>query len=333
MLTIKISTFLIPNKELPALNRAVNRKIVTLTGGVGGTKLIHGLAATVAPEDLCCIVNVGDDDVFHGLNISPDLDTVMYTLAGLSDSEKGWGLMGETFNALDSLGVLGEDTWFNIGDKDIATHLVRTRLLNEGLSLTEVTRYLCSRLGVEVDIMPVSNDMVATVLNNEHESLSMQEYFVRDRNSPNITSIEYQEKGAKLSQESRQAIERADLVIICPSNPLLSIAPMLAVRELRDVLIRNKDKTLCVSPLIGKKSITGPAGKLMTQLGMESDVLGLGRFYQNICSTIVIDNSDADTESGLVELGFSVIMLPIIMSNDEQKKALAESILLGTLHE
>lgn len=181
--------------------------------------------------------------------------------------------------------------------------------------------------------MPVSNDMVATVLNNEHESLSMQEYFVRDRNSPNITSIEYQEKGAKLSQESRQAIERADLVIICPSNPLLSIAPMLAVRELRDVLIRHKDKTLCVSPLIGKKSITGPAGKLMTQLGMESDVLGLGRFYQNICSTIVIDNSDADTESGLVDLGFSVIMLPIIMSNDEQKKALAESILLGTLHE
>lgn len=300
---------------------------MALAGGVGGAKLIQGLADISPPEELTCIINIGDDDKFHGLYVCPDLDTVMYTLAGMSDPSKGWGIKNETYNALRALGILGQDNWFNLGDQDIATHLVRTKMLSEKFTLTQVSNHLSAKLGVQSQVIPISDGSLSTVLHVNGQSLTMQEYFVKYRTSPVVTGIEYVNQKAKISGNAETAIKECESIIICPSNPLLSIAPILAVKEVRELLRANSDKTVCVSPLIGEDSVSGPAGKLMKELGMEVSVIGLAEFYKDICKMIIIDESDSQHEPTLVELGFSVKMLPIMMENSEQKKQLAQSVL------
>tara|TARA_A100001037_G_scaffold306832_1_gene356574 strand:- start:10230 stop:11165 length:936 start_codon:yes stop_codon:yes gene_type:complete len=302
-------------------------KIVALAGGVGGAKLIQGLSSVSEPESLTCIVNTGDDDIFHGLHVCPDLDTVMYTLAGLSDTEKGWGLKDESYTVLSSLAALNQDTWFNLGDKDIATHLVRTNLLSTGQSLTEVTHEICRRFGVKNKVIPISNAKISTKLISNVGELSMQEYFVKHRWIPPISKIVYSHDKAQITDEAKQSLIDADLIIICPSNPLLSIGPMLSVDAAKDLIRNYSYKTICVSPLIGNGSVSGPAGKLMNELGMEASVVGLGKYYQNFCSWMIIDSSDRMFEPALVQMGFSVKMLPIIMNNDHEKISLASAVL------
>ena len=302
-------------------------KIVALAGGVGGAKLIQGLSSVSEPESLTCIVNTGDDDIFHGLHVCPDLDTVMYTLAGLSDTEKGWGLKDESYTVLSSLAALNQDTWFNLGDKDIATHLVRTNLLSTGQSLTEVTHEICRRFGVKNKVIPISNAKISTKLISNVGELSMQEYFVKHRWIPPISKIVYSHDKAQITDEAKQSLIDADLIIICPSNPLLSIGPMLSVDAAKDLIRNYSYKTICVSPLIGNGSGSGPAGKLMNELGMEASVVGLGKYYQNFCSWMIIDSSDRMFEPALVQMGFSVKMLPIIMNNDHEKISLASAVL------
>tara|TARA_Y100000817_G_scaffold69157_2_gene52614 strand:- start:769 stop:1719 length:951 start_codon:yes stop_codon:yes gene_type:complete len=313
--------------------RFKNKSIVALAGGVGGAKMILGLASVLDPADLTCVVNVGDDEVFHGLNVSPDLDTVMYTLGGSIDTSKGWGLANESYQTLNSLNVLGEETWFNLGDKDLATHLVRTRMLREGHKLTQVTQHLCSRLGVKVRVLPVSDDKISTILHGPEGVLSMQEYFVKHRCEPAISDVEYVQDNAVITPEVVQSISAADAIIICPSNPVLSIGPMLAIKQMSELLSQNRSKTVVVSPLIGSESVSGPAGYLMNQLGMESNVLGLARFYQGLCTGVVIDESDGLHEMSLVKLGLSVMMLPIMMRTKSDKQVLAQSVLEAIFNE
>ncbi|PKB82402.1 MAG: 2-phospho-L-lactate transferase [SAR202 cluster bacterium Io17-Chloro-G9] len=309
-------------------SRVIDGGVVALAGGVGGAKLALGLARILPADRLVIVVNTGDDESFHGLHVSPDLDTVMYTLAGLSDREKGWGLAGETFNALEMLGRYGSDTWFNLGDRDLATHIRRNQLLQQGATLSEATADLCHHLGIAHRIVPMSDEPVRTMLDTDVGELPMQQYFVQRLTEPRVSAVRYAGAEAALpSPEFQAALERSKLLVFCPSNPFLSLDPIMAIPGVRESLKSFTGRRVAVSPIIGGAALRGPAAKIMSELGHEVSSVGVARRFTDICDTFFIDDQDSDLSPAIAELGLKPVVAPIIMDSEADKVGLAQRVL------
>ena len=303
-------------------------KVIALAGGVGGSKLVVGLSKVLPPEDLCIVVNTADDDILHGLYISPDIDMVTYSLAGLVNKSRGWGLEGDTFEALTVLSNLGADAWFNLGDKDIGLHIWRTKSLNAGMTLSEVTTEIALKLGVLHQIIPMSDTLIQTKVHTDMGDLSFQEYFVRNKCEPSIQRISF--SGVEEAHPPEKLLsfaDKADAIIFCPSNPIVSIGPILAVQPIRKIIENFEGPRIAVSPIVGGSAVRGPASKMMQDLGFESSNVGLGKLYQNICDTLIIDDIDVGEINEIEALGISAIPMPIIMNSEDEKVLLAEKIL------
>ncbi len=303
--------------------------IIALTGGVGGAKFITGLAAIVAPEELTIVVNTGDDFNHWGLPISPDLDSVMYKLAGINNKETGWGMANETWHTLQAMQKLGAEDWFQIGDQDLATHIERHRLLQTGHTLSETTRLLCQRLHVKHSLIPMSDDAVATRLHTSSESLAFQDYFVKHQSRPIVQAISYE--GASLARPNFQFMSALlspalQGIVISPSNPLLSIAPILALPGITEVIKARRVPVIAISPLIQGKAFKGPTAKLMTELGMESSVVGIGKFYQPMVTHVMIDSTDAHHCSALEMLGMRGVLANITLTSTADAISLAQHV-------
>ena len=303
-------------------------EVLALAGGVGGAKLALGLARLLSPSKLAIVVNTGDDECFYGLHVSPDLDTVMYTLAGLSNPDTGWGLAGDTFSALEMLGRYGVDTWFNLGDRDLATHIHRTHLLRQGATLSEVTAKLSTGVGVDHCIAPMSDQPVRTLLTTQAGDLAMQDYFVRQRSEPRVTGVKY--AGAETASPSPtllSAMEQAKLLVLCPSNPYLSVGPILAIPGVREGLESFKGLRVAVSPIVGGSALRGPAAKMMGELGDDVSSLGVARQYKGIMDAFLIDHQDASLATDIEAMGITAVPASIIMETEDDKVALADQIL------
>lgn len=299
-----------------------------LTGGTGGAKLVLGFHEETAPEDLVIVCNTADDSVVHGLHVSPDVDTIVYTLAGLIDPAKGWGVRDDTFTVLDQLQRLGNETWFRLGDRDIATHLTRTRLLSEGQPLSQVTAALCRALGVRTRVLPMTDQRVETRLATPDGEISFQEYFVKARWQPEVLSLCYQ--GIEESRPAPgmlKAIGDAASVVVCPSNPATSIGPILAVPGVRQALRDTPARVVAVSPMVQGRSFSGPAHKLMATLGVEASVTGLAEVYRDFVDVLVIDMEDRHLRPAVERLGVEVRTTSIRMDTLEDKKRLAGELL------
>ena len=305
----------------------MDRAVLALAGGVGGSKLALGLANIIGKDDLRIVVNTGDDDVFHGLHVSPDLDTVMYTLAGLSDVETGWGLANESFRTLDMLKRYESETWFNLGDQDFATHIRRTQLLNEGKSLSQVTIELSRSLGVEHQIIPMSDEKITTMLSTSTGNLRMQEYFVKHQCEPIVQNVEYVGGlEAKPAKGFDDASNTAAITILCPSNPFLSLGPILSIPTVKKRIAKLQNR-VAVSPIIGGESVRGPASKLLIELGYESSAAEVAYQYKGICDIFIIAEQDAHLAPQISEMGIKPLVGPILMKTLEDKINLAEFIM------
>ncbi|MEE2885159.1 MAG: 2-phospho-L-lactate transferase [Chloroflexota bacterium] len=304
------------------------KQIVTLLGGVGGAKLALGLSKLLDPNQLVLVVNTGDDQEFYGLHVSPDLDTVMYTLAGISNQDTGWGIEGETFYSLHQMKEYGQDNWFNLGDKDLATHITRTHLLRDGDKLSKITLILSRALGVRNHIIPMTDGYVRTVLSTDIGLLNFQEYFVKFRCVPKIQDIRFDVRdNAQPSKKISGFLNTANVLIIAPSNPYLSIDPILAVPGFREMVQSFKGPRIAVSPIIGGEALRGPAAKLMIELGIEPSCVSVARKYQGICDIFVIDKIDESKRSEIESLGFQVKVMNTVMVSEEDKIKLGQGLL------
>ena len=300
---------------------------LALAGGVGGAKLALGLSRILPPSDLTIVVNTADDEEFHGLHVSPDVDTVMYTLAGLSNPETGWGITGETFHALERLNAYSADTWFNLGDKDLATHIRRTHLLNQGYSLSEVTESLRTALGVTHPIVPMSDQSVRTMLTTDIGELPMQTWFVKHRCEPAVSEIRFDgAEQAKPAPAFERALIESDVLVFCPSNPFVSVAPILAVPGVWDAIRNFNGVRLAVSPIVGGQAIKGPAAKMMGEMGIESSCVGVAKQYRDLCDIFILDDVDADRAADIEALGMQAAVTNTMMITDDNKVRLAEYI-------
>ena len=308
---------------------------MTFAGGVGGAKLALGLARVLTPEQLTIAVNTGDDFEHLGLRISPDLDTVLYTLAGLANPETGWGLAGETWNFLDAVARLGGETWFRLGDRDLATHVERTRRLAAGDSLSAILRHFCERLGVRAEVIPMTDDPVYTVVHTADGALPFQEYFVRCRCEPPVRDFEF--VGIATARPLPRLMERlahADALIYCPSNPYVSIAPIVNLPGLRQLIDARRAAgmpVIAVSPIVGGSALKGPAAKMMTELGLESTVTALAEHYAGTIDGLVIDRVDADSARRIESFGMQVFVTDTIMRTGADKVRLAQETLSFSL--
>jgi LPPG:FO 2-phospho-L-lactate transferase len=302
--------------------------LVVLTGGTGGAKLIKGLSHEVDATELTVICNTADDFVLHGLNVSPDLDTVMYTLAGMSDSAKGWGIQDDTFGVLAQLEKLGAEAWFKLGDRDIATHIIRTHLLRAGLRLSDVTDRLRTHLGVKTRILPMSDDDIETRIETSEADISFQEYFVKQRWQPEVKKVFY--AGVEKSRAAPgvlAAICDAAKIVICPSNPVTSIGPILAIPGVRNALTETKAPVVGVSPMIGESAISGPAHKLMAAQGMNPSAFGVAKSYADLLDWFVIDPKDERLRDKIEALGIKVVATSVVMKTLDDKRRLAREVL------
>ena len=305
-----------------------NSKVLALAGGVGGAKLALGLRDILDEESLAIVVNTGDDEEFFGLHVSPDLDTVMYTLGGIANPDTGWGISGETFRSLNRLRQYGVDTWFNLGDLDMATHIRRTQLLGQGNTLSEVTNSLCSSLGIAHSIFPMTDDTLKTIVITEISEMSFQEYFVKNRCDPRVVSLRFDSPSeCSPSPGFVTALNESDLLVFCPSNPFLSVDPILAVPGVRKKIENFRGARIAVSPIVGGEAIKGPAGKILRELGHEVSCVGVAKRYIDLCDVFIIDNVDADLASTIEKLGMRVVVTNTIMNNDQEKRTLAQEIL------
>jgi LPPG:FO 2-phospho-L-lactate transferase len=303
----------------------VDALIVLLSGGVGGAKLAEGLAALTGR--LVIIGNTGDDLEWYGLRVCPDLDIVMYTLAGLVDRERGWGLTGDTFHALEMLGRYGEPGWFRLGDRDLATALLRTRWLEAGIPLTDVTGRLCRALGIEARLLPMCNDPVRTVIVTSDGELPFQEYFVARAARDEVHGIRLAGvETARLSGEVSHALDTADLIVFAPSNPFVSLGPILSVLGMRDAIRRSRAPKIGVSPLIQGRAVKGPAEAMMRSLGHRPDAVGVAIMYQDLLDMFVIDTLDAGLAPEIQALGLDVEVRETLMTDAHAKRALAAEI-------
>lgn len=303
--------------------------IVALAGGVGGAKLADGLYRIVAPDELALIVNTGDDFDLYGLRISPDADTVLYTLAGVANPETGWGIADDTFATLEMLRRYGEDTWFLLGDRDFATHIQRTRWLREGQPPTQVAERLTTALGVRARLLPMSDATVATRVRTPDGELAFQDYFVRRHHSDEVLGIRFAGiETARPSDAVREAIAQAEAIIFCPSNPIVSIGPILAVPGLRDQLHTARVPRVAISPIVGGQALRGPADRMLAGLGDEVSALGVARIYADVLDGMVIDNTDAAlAERITAELHLAVHVTDTIMRNETDRQRLASETL------
>ena len=303
------------------------RPVLAIAGGVGGAKLALGLSRVLDKSELSIIVNTADDETFHGLHVSPDLDTVMYTLAGLSNIEQGWGLEGETFRFLESLERLGGDVWFRIGDSDLATHIRRKELLQNGYTLTEATKYLCKKLNIDTNIIPMSNDQIKTVAVTEEGELPFQDYFVRRRCEPKISAIRFEgSETATPSPDFELALKNSGSIVLCPSNPLVSIGPVLAIPGVREKVRNFKGPRIAISPIVGGKAIKGPAAKMMTELGEEPSCVSVAQGYIGLIDALLIDHMDDQQSKKITDLGIKPIVTNTIMETSEDKVRLANEV-------
>mgnify|MGYP000349374502 FL=1 len=303
--------------------------IVALAGGVGGSKLVEGLARVVSPpEDLAVIVNTADDQEFYGLHVSPDLDTVMYTLAGIVNKETGWGIENDTFDALSMLGRYGEETWFCLGDRDLATHILRTRELRKGRSLTEVTADLAERLGVRPRILPMCDDPVRTIVLTPEGELQFQEYFVKRRASDPVVGVRFEGiDRARPTPPVLSALREAEAIIICPSNPIVSVGPILSLPGFREALQETQAVKIAVSPLAAGRAFKGPTVEMMRGLGYEASAFGVASLYRDFLHVVIIDERDAELVPRIEELGIRAVIRPVAMYTLEEKVALAKAVL------
>ncbi|MFT4025451.1 MAG: 2-phospho-L-lactate transferase [Novosphingobium sp.] len=303
--------------------------VLALSGGVGGAKLAAGLAAVLPPERLTIAVNTGDDFEHLGLTICPDIDSVAYALAGLNDTQRGWGVVEESWRAMERLGALGEETWFNLGDRDMAMHLARSWRLRAGETLSEVTARLARALGIAHPVVPMSDAPVRTQVRTEAGWLDFQRYFVAEQCRPEVQAIRFDGAGAPPSPGLAEALARHDLaaVVLCPSNPFLSVDPILAVSGVREALEALQVPKVAVSPLIGGKAVKGPLSKLLAELGTGSDNLAIARHYGALVDRFVIDRSDATDAQGLRALGLSVTVTETLMRDADDRMRLARDAL------
>jgi LPPG:FO 2-phospho-L-lactate transferase len=303
--------------------------IVALAGGVGGARLAVGLAAVLPPERLTVVVNTGDDFEHLGLTISPDLDTVMYTLAGLNNPELGWGRVDETWSFMETLQALGGETWFRLGDRDLAVHVMRTAALARGERLSDITRALTQRLGIAHAVVPMSDDPVRTVVITNEGELPFQDYFVRRRCEPAVSGFRFEGGEHARASDALRAIigTRVDAVVVCPSNPFVSIAPMLAIAEVRDWLARRTFPVIAVSPIVGGEAVKGPAAKMMRELGVDASASGVARHYGSLVDAWVIDQRDAEAEREIAALGKRMRVTDTLMTDTAKSAALARVVL------
>ncbi len=348
----------LPGKEGLSENLA-GLKVATLAGGVGGAKMIQGIVNAIESSNVTAIVNTGDDTVLHGLCISPDLDTVTYTLAGIIDREKGWGLTDESWTVMDTLAEFNGETWFRLGDKDIALHMFRTDMLNRGATLSEITSTLCNHFGITAHILPMSDKPVSTMLTlmDSEEEIGFQEYFVKLSHAVPVSRIRY--SGAEASVAAPGVIEAltsADVIVICPSNPFLSILPILSVPDISTLLPSPfygtdsgqiyspnagslieestptnqhhinpaiRAKTVAVSPVIAGKALRGPADRLLGEMGLEPTAVGVARIYKDIASVFIIDSQDIKLKEEIEAMGMTCLVANTIMEGIESSRNLA----------
>jgi len=298
--------------------------ITALAGGVGAARFLQGLVKVVPEKDITVIVNTGDDIELHGLHISPDLDIIMYTLADIVDEEKCWGIREDTFRCLNMLKKYGRETWFNLGDKDFATHIYRTHLLKEGLSLSEATKRLCQESGLELKILPMSDDKFETKVVTVAGTMHFQEYFVKRKAQDEVIDVMFE--GAKKARPAPRVVDsilNTDAVIICPSNPIVSIGTILSVKGIKSALEETEAKVVAISPIVGGSPIKGPADKLMRGLGLEVSAYAVPRLYRDFLDTFVIDQVDQAEKERIEELGLHVVTTNTIMRDLEAKVQLA----------
>jgi LPPG:FO 2-phospho-L-lactate transferase len=305
-------------------------RVVELAGGVGGAKLADGLQAVVG-AGLTVVVNTGDDLERHGLQIWPDHDTVAYTLAGLDDEERGWGLADESWTVIDTLAARGEDAWFRLGDRDLATHLVRTERLGHGERPTDVARALAASLGVPATILPMTDDEVRTEIRTPDGWLEFQEYFVHRRQAPEVLEVRFRGiEAAGITPEVNAAIEAADVIVIAPSNPIVSTGPILALPGVREALAAaagNGTPIVAVSGIVGGRALRGPADRMLTSLGLEPTALGVARIYAGIADRFVLDTVDRELATAIETLGMRTRVTDTVMTDDAARARLASEIL------
>jgi LPPG:FO 2-phospho-L-lactate transferase len=300
---------------------------VALAGGVGAARLLRGLVRVLSPENLMIVGNTGDDVELYELHICPDLDIVMYTLAGIVDEEKGWGVMGDTFHCLDMMARLGLETWFRLGDRDLAIHLARTELSRKGMTLSQVTAQLCRMLGLKSRLVPMTDDQVRTKIVSCNLKLDFQEYFVKRGAKDDVAAVIFEGADkAKPSPGIIQAISKAERIVMCPSNPILSIAPILAIPTVRERLEKTSAYVVGISPIVGGKAIKGPTDRIMTSMGLEASAYGVAKYYGSLLDHFIIDAVDADQKERIERLGMEVTVTNTIMRKIEDSVSLARIV-------
>ena len=294
--------------------------VTLLAGGVGGAKVAEGLQASRYADHAAVIGNIGDDDVFHGLTVCPDIDTLIYSLSGQIDREKGWGLRDESYQTLEGLKAFGHETWMTLGDKDFATHSYRTCALNSGATLTEVTQGIAQRFGLKLPIMPPSNDRVPTQIHFDGQWHSFQRYFVQHQCQPEIDGIRYQgAEQATATPEVLKQLRGSDIILLAPSNPLVSIGAILAIPQIRQAIQNSNAFVLAISPFIGGQTVKGPADRMMRALGKAANNIALAEHYSGLIQGLVIDHQDKEDQAAIEALGIKTYCLPTLMQSLEDK--------------
>ena len=302
--------------------------IVALSGGVGGAKLVLGLSRAVGSLPLTTIVNTGDDLELHGLRICPDLDTVIYTLSGNANPETGWGVAGDSFHCLDRLRFYGAEAWFRLGDRDLATHLWRTHLLRQGLSLTKVVERVCEALEMKTGVLPMCDDYVPTYVQTTAGELHLQEYLVRDGAKARVRGFRYSNiEDSTTAPGVAEAILQAQMVVMCPSNPFISIGPMLAVPGMKKALATTIAPVVAVSPIVGGRAVKGPAGQMLADLGRPVSAVGVAGLYEGLVDVFVLDQQDENCLSEIEALGMKAAVMDTMMRSLQDKQDLARRIL------
>jgi LPPG:FO 2-phospho-L-lactate transferase len=302
--------------------------IVVLAGGVGGAKMAQGFQAALPPGDLTVVVNTADDFELYGLCISPDLDTVMYTLAGIADPVNGWGVAGDTRNTLDAIARYGEEPWFLLGDQDFATHILRTTRLRAGRPLSAVTTELCSALGIRSRIVPMTDDRVATLVDTPQGTLEFQDYFVGRRQSDDVLGVTFAGiERATAHPDALAAIREAEAVVIAPSNPIVSVAPILETPGMREALDETSASIVAVSPIVGGRALKGPAAQMLATLGHEISPLGVARLYAEVIDGLVVDEIDRELAPAIELAGPRVLVTATVMGDEADRRRLAAEVL------
>ena len=305
-------------------------RVTLLAGGTGGAKLAHGFAMLGDAVELSVIANVADDLELHGLHVSPDIDALLYTLAGLIDSERGWGVVDDTFTAHLMLARYGGPAWFSLGDADLATHVERTRRLRIGESLTDATAAMGAALGVRAHVLPSSDDRWQTRIVTDDGELDFQEYFVHRRQEPIVRGVRFDGDAAAPTPQVLDAIAAADLVVIGPSNPIVSIGPTLELPGVRDALRSTDALRVAVSPIVGGRALKGPADRMLASMGHEVSAPGVARLYAGLVDRFVLDEVDAGLAAVVGAIGLEAAVLPTVMATDDERRSLAEALLPGT---